>query len=87
MPLFCGSKSYLVNKGGGKRRYVWKEARRAVALAVLMAAMLGLAACGNQGGARVRQDDGQELSPRLLDAETLGEVESLSVTFDYVKGP
>lgn len=39
------------------------------------------------GGARVRQDDGRELSPRLLDADTLGEVESLSVTFDYVKGP
>ncbi len=39
------------------------------------------------GGARVRQDDGRELSPRLLDADTLGEVESLSVTFNYVKGP
>lgn len=35
--------------------------------------------------ARVREDNGQELSPCILDAETLGNVETISVTFNYVK--
>lgn len=38
------------------------------------------------GEARVRQDNGQELTPCILDADTLGNVETLSVTFDYVSG-
>lgn len=36
--------------------------------------------------ARVREDNGQELTPCILDAETLGNVETISVTFDYVAG-
>lgn len=36
--------------------------------------------------ARVRKDNGQELTPCILDAETLGNVETISVTFDYVAG-
>ncbi|MDE5894153.1 MAG: glycoside hydrolase family 5 protein, partial [Acetatifactor sp.] len=33
--------------------------------------------------ARVREDNGQELSPCILDADTLGNVETISVTFNY----
>lgn len=36
--------------------------------------------------ARVREDNGQELTPCILDADTLGNVETISVTFDYVAG-
>lgn len=36
--------------------------------------------------ARVREDNGQELSPCILDAETLGNIETISVTFNYVAG-
>lgn len=36
--------------------------------------------------ARVRQDNGRELTPCILDADTLGNVETLSVTFNYVRG-
>ena len=32
---------------------------------------------------RVREDNGQELSPCILDADTLGNVETISVTFNY----
>lgn len=35
--------------------------------------------------ARVREDNGQELSPCILDADTLGNVETISITFNYVK--
>lgn len=38
------------------------------------------------GEARVREDNGQELTPCILDADTLGNVETLSVTFNYVSG-
>ena len=34
--------------------------------------------------ARVLNDNGKELTPCLLDAETLGNVETISVTFEYV---
>lgn len=36
--------------------------------------------------ARVREDNGEELTPCILDAETLGNVETISVTFDFVTG-
>lgn len=36
--------------------------------------------------ARVREDNGQELTPCILDADTLGNVETISVTFDFVTG-
>ena len=36
--------------------------------------------------ARVREDNGQELTPCILDADTLGNVETISVTFDFVAG-
>lgn len=38
------------------------------------------------GEARVRENNGQELTPCILDADTLGNVETLSVTFNYVSG-
>ncbi len=38
------------------------------------------------GEGRVREDNGQELTPCILDADTLGNVETISVTFDYVAG-
>lgn len=34
---------------------------------------------------RVLEDNGQELTPSILDADTLGNVETISVTFEYVK--
>ncbi|MCM1056078.1 MAG: glycoside hydrolase family 5 protein [Firmicutes bacterium] len=36
--------------------------------------------------ARVLHDNGQELTPCILDADTLGNVETISVTFEYVAG-
>lgn len=35
--------------------------------------------------ARVREDNGQELTPCVLNADTLGNIETISVTFSYVK--
>lgn len=35
---------------------------------------------------RILEDNGQEPSPCILDADTLGKIETLSVTFNYVKG-
>lgn len=36
--------------------------------------------------ARVLEDNGQELTPCILDADTLGNVETISVTFEFVTG-
>ena len=36
--------------------------------------------------ARVSENNGQELSPCILDADTLGNIETISVTFSYVAG-
>lgn len=36
-------------------------------------------------GARVREDNGQELTPCILDADTLGHIETISITFDFVE--
>lgn len=35
--------------------------------------------------ARVREDNGQELSPCILDADTLGNIETLVITFNFVE--
>lgn len=35
--------------------------------------------------ARVREDNGQELTPCILDADTLGNIETIFITFDFVE--
>lgn len=34
---------------------------------------------------RVREDNGQELTPCILDADTLGNIETITITFDFVE--